>query len=114
MAQTAVEILHEAREILVEKGWTQGCVARDARGKICDVGSRAAVCFCAMGAISKVAAFDDPLRPAKQAIIALRRAIGLTRSLQGVGAWNDAPERTKEEVIAAFDKAIEELERDNV
>jgi hypothetical protein len=24
----------------------------------------------------------------------------------GIGAWNDAPERTKEEVLAAYDKAI--------
>lgn len=113
MTQTALDVLCEAREILVEKGWTQGCCARDARGKNCDIGSKAAVCYCAVGAISHVSDYSEPTRPFKQACIALRRVINIKQGMS-IGSWNDAPERTKEEVIAAFDKAIEELERDDV
>lgn len=52
---------------------------------------------CAGRAIETVAALQGPL-PAVNAFI---RAIGT----QNIGKWNDAPERTHAEVMAAFDKA---------
>ena len=39
------------------------------------------------------------------AIDFLKEANGLN-SKQGIALWNDAPERTKEDVLAAYDKAI--------
>lgn len=114
MPQKPIEVLREARKLIVDKGWTQECCARDASGKLCDVGSRAAVAFCMIGAVNRVADMDDPTRPFKAACIALRSVLK-TRPGAGLGAWNDEKTRTKEEVIDAFDRAIAWIEeRDNV
>lgn len=53
---TPVEILTGAREILSDPArWTVEASARDADGKLCDVYSPEATCFCAVGALIKAA-----------------------------------------------------------
>jgi hypothetical protein len=70
---------------------------------------------CASGAISKVTTGclcegdgDEPEQDAefRKVIAALGKAVGCTHSYE-IARWNDAPERTQAEVLAAFDKAIE-------
>jgi hypothetical protein len=90
--------LREARA-LIERGWTQGANARDEMGDRLFVDTDEAVCFCMMGAII-AAVPPDQLLAAEHL---LKRAV----NDEGVEYWNDAPERTQSEVLAAFDKAIE-------
>lgn len=102
---TALTLLKEARAIIDEKGWTQGAYARDDRGAFIDVTSSRAVCFCTLGALrrAQVDLKDSvSLDSYKTAALWLNEA-GVPR---GFGSWNDAPTRTKVDVLAMFDKAI--------
>jgi len=59
--------------------------------------------FCAVGAVmSVIPGSYSPLSPLK--------ALGISGSTATVMAWNDAPERTKDEVIRAFRRAARLLE----
>lgn len=97
------EILRAARA-KIEQGWCQRCVARDSQGYRIYVGNMmeasrnpAAVSWCAQGAV--FAAGGDINGPE---LPILGQAVGSC-----IGIWNDRPRRTKEEVLAAFDRAIE-------
>lgn len=94
---SAVETLRKARELLTPEGaWIQGTAARAADRQQVEPDGSNAVCWCSMGALS---ASGDWVR----ARTLLLRSIGGSRSLVD---WNDAPERTHAEVLAAFDRAI--------
>lgn len=86
---TIADKLREARA-LVERGWTQGSF-HAVDGKCC-----------AYGALMDV----SPLRDIDPLQDALGAAIGV-RGAYKLWDWNDAPERTQAEVLAAFDRAIE-------
>lgn len=62
--------------------------------------------FCAAEAIEAVCLYDDERR---RAICALYSAAGLEYRAPYLTRWNDAPERTHAEVLAAFDLAIATL-----
>ena len=94
-------VLENARA-LVANGWTQGAFARTESGLICDdVMHDRATSFCILGAIERSAQnwFEDT-----SARKIMRKA---TDERITLGCWNDAPERTQAEVLAAFDRAIE-------
>ena len=105
MASSAVSTLTVAR-LLIEIGWCQDASARTARGVKVRARSRKAVAFSALAAVLHVggdyeleaydflqaAAFDPGCYP--------------TRHYAALVSWNDEPGRTKEEVLALFDKAI--------
>lgn len=82
------KLLIEGRE-RIEQGWCQHKTRE--RGAVCVIGAlhdgRSGV--------------DEPYYAAMRR---LGRAVGLAWSL--LPLWNDAPGRTKDEVLAAFDKAI--------
>jgi hypothetical protein len=95
------DILVAARALIEQpKAWTQGEYARDKKGNRVPLTSRQATCWCAMGATGRAQAGNIPA--GVRARDRLRAAIG-DRSIPG---WNDAPERTHAEVLAAFDRAI--------
>lgn len=99
----AVEMAKEARERVAE-GWVQGQL-ETADGRCC-----------AWGALE--CAYDDALEPGIIDFVTLEEAYNKclrtlkNRVIDGVQipVWNDAPERTQAEVVAAFDKMIEILE----
>jgi hypothetical protein len=93
---TTVEVLRAARA-RIETSWVQA----DEGGY---VGSPN---YCALLATSGLADSNKEW----QADEYVQRAIG-TDSATGVAGWNDAPGRTREEVIEAFDKAIALAEAD--
>ncbi len=95
MTTETAEVLRKARA-LVEEGWTQGAMSRDARGYKSLTSTAAPVCFCAIGAIQEA----DP-KSCLAAATALGRIVG-----GSIIDFNDAPGRTQQEVIAAFDRAI--------
>lgn len=106
----AAQKLRAARA-LIERGWTQKVYAR---GKCREVpyDSKSAVCYCAMGAIAAV----NGMYPTSTltGVDQLDAAIGAPREDEAeILIWNDAPERTKAEVLAAFDKAIQLAEQES-
>jgi hypothetical protein len=101
--KTTLQILEESL-VLVTDGWTQGEWAKDANGKGLVYDNPKATCFCAEGAILRSGASEDSSIPQEDAQERLKEAIVSTES---IADWNDAPERTQEEVIVAFSRAIE-------
>jgi hypothetical protein len=100
------KILKLARKLLAEKGWTQGEYARDKRQDPVHSDYKGAVCYCALGAL---AAAGHKLKAPEHIgwpRAALREAIGVDNDAGSIPDWNDAPERTKRQVLAKFDKAI--------
>ena len=84
---TTRETLIAARAAIVACGWAQGCY-RNTRGQVCALGAIEA-------ATGRMGAEGEP------AAAALTLAVG-----GRLAAWNDAPGRTVEEVLSAFDRAI--------
>lgn len=93
------DILRKARQLIAD-GWCQrDSVAYDARSKTFS--------YCALGAISAA----GNLRTARNlAFVYLTSAI--SPQAVAIPHWNDHPRRTQEEVLAAFDKAIELAEEE--
>lgn len=115
---TVADKLDEARA-LIEKGWCQGPFNdREQRDT--------PTCFCALGAIAEVHGHrigemelgeGVPNFSRIKAASVFRKTLGVRgylgtvrrrgRRPSTVAAWNDAPERTQAEVIAAFKRAAE-------
>ena len=93
--QTPQAILNAAADLIERTGWTQMYIACDKDGDSCDPCSPAAVCFCLLGALDAQCSDKEHWYSAHKLL--LRRIIGPSVSL-----WNDDPDRTKEEVIAAL------------
>jgi len=118
--KSAVDVLKRARELLAN-GWKQGWFAYDAGGQETSSFSRDAVCFCCHGAIDR-AVFEIargrndysvwPIEATATSLLmkAIHRNVGSTFE-PCIADWNDAPERTQDEVLAAFDEAIEIAEK---
>jgi coenzyme F420-reducing hydrogenase delta subunit len=93
-----VEVLTKARALIdCPERWCRGGLAlRDRMGGV--------LAMCAMGACYYAA--NETFHDQMDAVSELRKAIGLPKG-RAISDWNDAPERTHSEVLAAFDKAIE-------
>ena len=98
---TEADVLERAADLLEEFGWCQHQYARTAFGVGVDVDDARAASFCAVGAIDR-ATLDlaaAPLRsPAVQEFL---------KDVPGrwFADWNDAPDRTKQEVVSALREA---------
>lgn len=98
---TGPNLLRAAKKILVDRGWGQGPVHK----------RETKTCVCAGEACQAVWKGGGPISPMK----ALASAIDAKfkpndfggRQVSIVLNWNDAPERTLEEVYAMFDRAAE-------
>lgn len=99
---SAVETLRKARALLTPEGaWGQKFMAVDSMGLAVDLDGPAAVCWCSLGALERAARAQYVAKAREWLLEAIG---GGVRSLAG---WNDRPERTHAEVLAAFDRAIE-------
>lgn len=98
-ADDARKILDDAKA-LIEKGWHQGYYVRDVHGKRQLPTDANAVAFCAIGALER-AGSDQPV----VALAIAKKALRLAVPEQDVVGFNDAPGRTKEEVVAVFEAA---------
>lgn len=99
-AKTVKEVLVAARWMLENVGWCQGEYQKDREDKY-----GVPVAFCSTGAIYGV---DKEGSPSQKDYIEDLAISHLMDEISGgsVITWNDKPERTKEEVLAAFDRAI--------
>ena len=102
-------LLKGAREALVNKGWCQRATARDGNGDVVYPLANTATAFCAIGAIHYAGGkgFDQYSKIAILSRRYLWKAIAARTSSQIIEDYNDAPGRTKEEVIEVFDAAIQ-------
>ncbi len=115
-----LEVLHEARSVLVEPGsWTQGTYARNRFGRSVSSFEPDAVSWCAVGAVHRAAGNDPSFSPEQSAVCdgaigALADAVGPWESdPEGrVTAENDEEGTTVVDVLRWFDAAIAATERD--
>lgn len=80
---TVHETLCKARNLIDRHGWCQHSFARGGM-------------YCTLGAIKAVAKLDYQCREVLLSVL----------KVESVANWNDAPGRTKQEVLDAFDRAI--------
>lgn len=100
-----VEIL-KAMRVKLANGWTQGVAARNANGvEVLSVDPKACS-YCLMGALWSLGKVRRKSAVEIELIQTLRDA-GIKAMLP---TYNDAPGRTKEEILALVDKTIERLE----
>lgn len=103
---TDKEFLQKAKDFL-EKGWTKGVMARDSRCREIHAGSESATCWCILGALC---ATRESLKSTWTQQFTVERILERELSKMGhceIADFNDALMRTKEEVLALLDKAIE-------
>lgn len=103
---TVVQVLRKARALVV-KGWTRKAYARDKWRHRVDINSPRATCFCGDGAVRKVTGLVDISRGPfnKPTPIYSRVRAALDGAIGGLfPEFNDS--HTKDDVVAAFDKAI--------
>jgi len=113
------EILIAARALVdTPDKWTKGSYAKDGQGRQVPSYSEQAQCFCTLGAFFHASAsfHEKPFIQTpehelmeRQARRALGNAINPKALFILFADWNDAPERTHAEVLAAYDKAIAAL-----
>lgn len=97
---TTVEILIAARALITPPDkWTQGEIARDDEGNATSPTAMDAVCWCAQGAIAKVAGGHY--------LIGAFYARDTLRKVAGNKVFNFNDGHTHAEVLAALDRAIE-------
>lgn len=102
----AVDVLMKTRAY-VDKGWTQGWLARTEYGFPCSEDSETARSWCILGALGMGGehVVDTVLSDEiNAALLLLAEVNGI--ELMDLVAWNDAPAQTKEGVLAAIDGAI--------
>jgi hypothetical protein len=90
---TASDLLHRAADLLEEFGWRQ-----------LHVGSKSQGAFCALGATNEA---RRDLNASKETWREARKILSQELGGLPVATWNDAPERSKVEVVAALRKAAE-------
>lgn len=96
---TPQDVLRQAADLIERTGWCRRAFARDKRRRVVGFYSKDACRFCVRGAIYRVggAGLNGDIERL------LKRHIG-TRHISD---WNDAPGRTKDEVIATLRRAAE-------
>lgn len=113
MMRPAEYVARRARDI-IDRGWTQGCAARDAKGRPVEYYEDEARRFCTVSAVYCAAM---PLaacvrhEPIGAVLGAIARHAGIASPplATNLVTWNDAPSRQVNEVLAAFDAAVAEL-----
>lgn len=89
---------------LVQRGWSRGAFARFADGTTADPHARDAEAWCALGALRRASGKGVSIYDAADF---LWRQIQDGQCIRGVAEWNDAPERTQAEVVAALRSAAD-------
>lgn len=115
---TVPAVLRAAADLIEPEGkWTQNWWARRANGTICEPIDPAAACWCLRGAVNRVVRGEGatgdvtrlpPIQTDAERFIG--EATPMRRASNGeydTSGFNDAPERTQAEVVAALRKAAD-------
>ena len=112
-----LEDLKEVRRLIAEVGWTQGASAKLACGVRVSPCAKEAACFCLDGAVSRATNYgffrksENRLRYTAAATALLCALLPPDLGRTSYVEWNDRPGRTKEDVLALIDRAIEAIKR---
>jgi hypothetical protein len=99
---TPLELLTNGREVITNKErWTRGALARDKNRDRTLPRSPKAVCFCSIGALLKANEGGFVLT-VREAEMFLKQAMGADITI-----FNDRLAKNHDEVLSAWDKAIE-------
>lgn len=107
------ECLREMHDLIETKGWTQGAMARDAKGHIVPPDSSEATCFCLLGALDRVLDYEnrdpdaDPSRLYRSTLAFMERALGCE-----IDEFNDYELRTEVSILAKLDKLVDIAEKE--
>lgn len=108
---SSLDVLKRARAILAEKTWRRGRMYTyrdpDKWDTDCSLTADDVTEVCAVGAL-QIANQPFSMKVSCEALRRVKLAAGIVESAL-LSEWNDQPERTKDEVVAAFDKAIAEF-----
>lgn len=99
----------------IEKGWCRGELARDKKWAKVDITSPEACTWCAEGAIALECMRERSAvwnKYCDAVCLALRPFIPDIFKNRGLFRYNDSTTTTKEDILALFDKAINQLEQD--
>lgn len=113
--KTEAMVLREAAAILERDGWVQGVMHLEGKGH-CTLGA----IHEAMGQpelvdISRAVRSKDWWTPARYELLALDMRLSARIGTDAkVSAWNDAPERTLEEVLALLHAAADDAAREQL
>ena len=100
--QKAADLLAAAADLIAKPGaWTQGALARTAKGNRCAPTSRRAVCWCALGALDRF--YDADSMPGS-AILQLNKMTGFN-----IPGWQDDPARNQGDVVRLLRRAAKKL-----
>ena len=86
--------------------WTQGAYARDVAGHPTAETNLYATCWCLVGATNRAACDQSP-RHRAQLFTAVHQALADAAHVTCLSAWNDAPDRRYEDVLALVDQVLE-------
>lgn len=89
-----------AARALIERGWCQRNYATDARGLAVEERDPSACAWCVLGAVWAT----EQASGSSDVLARLREAAKLRR--RQLHDWNDAPGRTRADVLALFDRVI--------
>jgi hypothetical protein len=107
---TAGQILQGAAA-LVSRGWARGASAVDEEGNPVEPSSPLAQRWSAQGALQAV--WDGSAAPEAGRGELERASLALSAVVGDIQEWNDAPERTLEEIMAAYDQAAQLLDAED-
>lgn len=101
MENKVIAVLDGMTRLLTEKGWTQGALARDKDGEKTEWHLETACSFCLRGALV-VASWQHGM----QAQMSARSRLEMALAVPGdTVSFNDAPGRTREEVLDLIERA---------
>ena len=105
--RTPADILNAAADLLEKPGaWTQGTEARDQDGRSLVWGTdERAKCWCVVGALEWASGRGRAATERAKALYAQSTGIMMECLGAAIPDWNDAPDRTQAEVVAALRKA---------
>lgn len=105
MSAEVARILRKAADLIEpDRAWTTGAWARDANGVSVFPNEPSAVCWCAEGAIARVAGDGLPGRETAEVINTVEQHVG-----RGIVTWNDT-QRAARPVVAALRAAADAAE----
>lgn len=101
MENKVITILDGMTKLLTEKGWTQGALARDKDGEKTEWHLETACSFCLRGALVVASR-----QHGTQAQMSARSRLEMALDVPGdTVSFNDAPGRTREEVLDLIERA---------
>lgn len=107
---TPIELAKKARDLIADpKHWTKNAFAKDRLGFAVETESAKAVRFCSIGAVSR-ATFELDSRYSYPNIDIVKTVKDALHDNMGNAVIKFNDNHTHEEVLAAWDRAIEQLE----